>query len=70
MWKGNSVTSCPFAVQTAEALVAGHPLLPATVTARSPVTKQSYAMGCADTRPVECRGGDNALVYVRLPADG
>lgn len=63
-YRGNSVTSCDFAVEVAKALQDGDPDLPATVTARSPVTKKKYAMQCEDTAPVTCRGGNDALVYV------
>ena len=66
-WSGNEVTTCEFAVATAQALVDAAPDLPATVTARSPVTKKDYAMECSNTTPVVCRGGTDALVYVDLP---
>ncbi len=66
-WSGNEVTTCEFAVETAKALVDEAPDLPATVTARSPVTKKDYAMECSNTTPVVCRGGTDALVYVDLP---
>ncbi len=66
-WSGNEVTTCEFAVETAKALVDEAPDLPATVTARSPVTKKEYAMECSNTTPVVCRGGTDALVYVDLP---
>ncbi|WP_299445963.1 hypothetical protein [uncultured Phycicoccus sp.] len=67
-WRGNDVTSCEFAVETAKAVVDASSDLPTTVTARSPVTKKDYAMECEDTAPVRCRGGDDALVYVDLEA--
>ncbi|MBM6403177.1 hypothetical protein JQN72_02815 [Phycicoccus sp. CSK15P-2] len=66
-WSGNDVTSCPFAVSTAEALRDAAPELPAGITAYSSVTDQDYEMQCENTRPVECRGGEDALVYVELP---
>lgn len=65
-YRGNEVTSCEFAVEVAKALAQQSPDLPATVTARSPVTKQDYDMACENTVPVTCRGGDDALVYVDL----
>ncbi|NHA69817.1 zinc ribbon domain-containing protein [Phycicoccus flavus] len=61
-YRGNDVTSCEFSVEVAKEL--GSSDLPATVTARSPVTKKSYTMRCQDTAPVTCRGGNDALVYV------
>ena len=67
-WRGNDVTSCEFAVETAKAVVDASSDLPTTVTARSPVTKKDYAMECEDTTPVRCRGGNDALVYVDLEA--
>ncbi|QKE82619.1 zinc ribbon domain-containing protein [Arthrobacter sp. NEB 688] len=66
-WSGNEVTSCDFATETAQALMASSADLPTTVTARSPVTKQEYAMRCENTTPVVCRGGTDALVYVDVP---
>ena len=63
-YRGNEVTTCDFAVEVAQALADSAPDLPATVTARSPVTKKDYTMECENTSPVTCRGGDNALVYV------
>lgn len=66
-WSGNDVTSCDFAVATAQALMASSEDLPATITARSPVTKKDYEMTCENTLPVVCRGGNNALVYVDVP---
>ncbi|OZD18313.1 hypothetical protein CH253_17780 [Rhodococcus sp. 06-156-3C] len=35
-----------------------------TVTAWSPVMKRYYEMYCSGFYPVECRGGDHALVYL------
>ncbi len=67
-WRGNDVTSCEFAVETAKAVVDASSDLPTTVTARSPVTDKDYEMACEDTVPVRCRGGDDALVYVDLAA--
>lgn len=67
-WRGNDVTSCEFAVETAKEVVDASADLPTTVTARSPVTNKDYEMTCEDTAPVRCRGGDDALVYVDLAA--
>ncbi|GIL36666.1 hypothetical protein PDTK01_27410 [Phycicoccus sp. DTK01] len=66
-WSGNEVTSCDFATETAQALMASSADLPATVTARSPVTGRDYEMRCENTTPVVCRGGTDALVYVDVP---
>ena len=66
-YRGNDVTTCEFAVETARVLVDTAPELPATITARSPVTEQDYDMACENTSPVVCRGGNDALVYVDLP---
>ncbi|MBM6401387.1 zinc ribbon domain-containing protein [Phycicoccus sonneratiae] len=63
-WSGNEVTTCDFAIETARALQAAGGTLPATVTATSPVTKKDYEMTCANTTPVVCRGGTDALVYI------
>ncbi|MBR7741947.1 hypothetical protein KC207_01405 [Phycicoccus sp. BSK3Z-2] len=69
-YRGNDVTSCPFAVSVTRALLEDSPDLPATVTATSPVTDEEYAMECEDTAPVVCRGGDDAVVYVERPDEG
>lgn len=66
-YRGNDVTTCQFAVETAKALVDADPELPATITSRSPVTDQTYEMECENTSPVVCRGGNDAVVYVDLP---
>ena len=58
-------TSCPFAEAVA-AKVPAHPGSVFEVKAKSPVTKKEYTMTCTGGTLVECRGGDNALVYVLI----
>jgi len=56
-------TSCPFA-QVVAAKVPAHPKPVFEVKAKSPVTHKDYTMTCTSGTLVECRGGNNAAVYV------
>lgn len=60
----NEATSCSFAANVA---VAHYTTGPGVVQAYSPVTGQWYDMTCrlVTASVVECRGGTNAVVYVR-----
>lgn len=62
---GNPVTTCAFAESVREAY-GEQPRRDGVVDiiARSPATGQSYAMSCTAGRPISCRGGKNALVYL------
>lgn len=55
-------TSCPFALNVAEAYAEdGGP----SVVAYSPVTNQTYTMTCSSNGAgVTCRGGNQAVVYI------
>lgn len=67
-------TSCEFATATLNAATSSlnatydnvRDILPATVTAHSPVTGQDYRMQCAvdQDKVITCRGGDNAAVFM------
>ena len=59
----NSNTSCAFALNVASEYrgIGGTTY----VNAWSPVTQQYYSMYCAAGVPVNCRGGQNAVVYIR-----
>jgi len=71
-YRGNDVTSCPFAeaVRTAYVRALGSKRYSDDVVgtlkirAHSPITKKDYVMTCTDTNPVMCRGGNNAVVYI------
>jgi len=57
-------TSCAFALNVAQAYFdagGGSP----TVSVYSPVTTQNYTMNCTAGAPTVCRGGNNAVVYIR-----
>lgn len=57
-------TTCPFALNVADTYLrsgGGR----ATVDVYSPVTGQYYAMTCVPGVPTVCRGGNNAVVYIR-----
>jgi hypothetical protein len=61
--RGNSDTSCEFAISTAEAYWNyGKGSQPFSVY--SPVTGQTYTMTCTNAGSV-CQGGNNAVVYLR-----
>ena len=63
--RGTVETSCPFAIAVREAyLDTARPGDPASVQALSPVTGQTYTMGCQGGEVVTCRGGNNAVVYL------
>lgn len=59
-----SNTTCPFAqnVQSAWYAAGGGTV---TVEAYSPVTNRYYTMFCSAGVPTVCRGGNNAVVYIR-----
>lgn len=59
----NSVTTCPFArnVQQAYQNSGGR----SSIEVYSPVTKVTYTMSCSDGVPTICRGGNDAVVYIR-----
>ena len=57
-------TSCAFALNVASAYFqadGGDP----TVSVYSPVTQRTYTMSCTGGAPTVCRGGNNAVVYIR-----
>jgi hypothetical protein len=57
-------TTCPFALNVAyEYLNQGGG--DRTVDVLSPVTGKYYTMSCVSGVPTVCRGGDNAVVYIR-----
>lgn len=63
VYAGNGHTSCPFALAVAEAYHSrGNGSQPFRVT--SPVTGGPYTMACSAAGSV-CRGGNDALVYLR-----
>ena len=58
-------TTCVFALNVAaEYLTQGGGTR--TVDVYSPVTNQYYSMNCVAGVPTVCRGGNNAVVYIRL----
>lgn len=63
---GSDVTSCPFAINVANAYLAAGPKGESrTVRASSPVTGDTYTMRCAPQGDiVVCTGGNNAVVHV------
>jgi hypothetical protein len=69
---GNGVTSCPFAQNVFQAYASGYqsnggPV--SSVTAYSPVTKQTYIMSCATNNvTVNCTGAKGALVTFPMSA--
>jgi|SRR5450631_3667838 hypothetical protein len=59
-----SNTTCPFALNVAaEYLSQGGGTI--SIVVYSPVTGQNYTMNCAAGVPSVCRGGNNAVVYIR-----
>lgn len=58
----NDVTSCPFARRVRTAFEAEGA---STISVYSPVTKTTYTMMCQSGVPTVCRGGNNAVVYIR-----
>lgn len=61
---GNSVTSCPFALNVQSTFVSGPAGTPATLEVYSPVTSKIYVVTCTGTQPVICTGGNSALIYL------
>jgi hypothetical protein len=62
---GNDHTSCPFAQAVRGAYVAsGADGSNVTVQAYSRVTKKWYVMTCVGSQPVQCTGGNDALVWL------
>lgn len=59
----NANTSCPFALSVAETYRASGG--ETTIDVFSPVTDTIYTMTCTGAAPVVCRGGNNAVVYIR-----
>lgn len=57
-------TSCAFALNVAQAYFRAGGGSP-TLSVYSPVTNQTYTMNCVAGAPTVCRGGNNAVVYVR-----
>ncbi len=58
------MTSCPFAVNVAEAVNGSSLRFPVTLQVFSSVTQQNYDMQCAVEQVLTCRGGNDAVVYV------
>jgi hypothetical protein len=59
-----SNTTCPFALNVAaEYLSQGGGTI--SIVVYSPVTGQNYTMNCVAGVPSVCRGGNNAVVYIR-----
>ena len=57
-------TTCPFALNVAaEYLSQGGGTI--SIVVYSPVTGQDYTMNCVAGVPSVCRGGNNAVVYIR-----
>lgn len=59
----NSVTSCPFAQNVAEAYRGSGGA--SSIDVYSPVTGTTYTMSCGGGVPVVCTGGNGAAVYIR-----
>jgi hypothetical protein len=59
----NANTSCPFGLNVAETYRASGG--ETVIEVFSPVTDRSYTMTCTGAAPVVCRGGNNAVVYIR-----
>lgn len=63
--RGNTVTSCPFALNVRDAVQRSNGPFPRSLQVYSPVTLKDYTMDCFEENGVlACRGGNNALVYV------
>lgn len=60
-----SNTSCPFAQNVAAAVWAAGPANPLQVHAHSPATGRDYVMSCIRGPWIVCKGGTNAVVYVK-----
>jgi len=62
---GSDITSCPFAINVRKAyLAAAKNGEEVRIVVYSPVTKKKYTMTCVGDQPVECTGGNNAVVYL------
>jgi len=59
----NSVTTCPFARNVRDAYQSSGGA--SVIDVYSPVTGQTYTMNCTGGVPTVCRGGNNAVVYIR-----
>ena len=59
----NAATSCPFGRNVASEYRSSGGA--STIEVYSPVTKQAYTMSCSGGVPTVCRGGNNAVVYIR-----
>lgn len=59
----NAATSCPFGLNVAETYRASGG--ETVIEVFSPVTDRTYTMTCTGAAPVVCRGGNNAVVYIR-----
>lgn len=66
--RGTDATTCAFAIAVRDAYFrTARPGDPALVEAVSPVTGQSYEMGCVanhNNGGIICRGGENAVVFL------
>lgn len=60
-----SNTSCPFALNVAAAVWAAGAADPLQVQAHSPATGRDYVMSCIRGPWIVCKGGTNAVVYVK-----
>lgn len=60
---GNSATTCPFSLNVADVYRGSDGA--STIDVYSPVTKMTYVMSCSDGSPTVCRGGNNAIVFIR-----
>lgn len=66
-FSGSQVTSCGFA----EAMRSAYGEQPVRgervqITVNSPVSQQAYDMTCSGSAVVECTGGQNARIYLRI----
>lgn len=59
----NGATSCSFAQNVATEYRSSGGA--SSIDVYSPVTHQSYTMSCSSGVPTVCRGGNNAVVYIR-----
>ena len=59
----NATTSCPFARAVRESFENSGGA--SVIEAYSPTTARSYTMTCSPGIPTVCRGGNNAVVYIR-----
>jgi hypothetical protein len=59
----NAATSCPFARNVASEYRSSGGS--SVIEVFSPVTQRTYTMSCSGGVPTVCRGGNNAVVYIR-----